>query len=1438
MHKAKPLLLFSLLSLFFFSAYGQDFSNKGKDFWVGYGYHVRYVTGGPTNGQEMVLYFATEAVTNVKVEIPALGYVQNYSIPANTIFTSNPLPKSGAQDARLTSEGVVNKGIHITSDQPIVAYAHIYNGNVSGATLLFPTNTLGREYYSINYDQKSNEGSSNCFFYVVAADTGTTTVEIIPSASTQTMLAGQSYTITLTQGQIFNAMGTLSGNNGVDLTGSKIRSISSGTAGCKRIAVFSGSGKFYINCAAGQPSSADNYMVQAFPKDAWGKSYLTAPTQNFQNNFYRIAVLDPTTVVRMNGTVLTGLVGNFYYQVGPTNTPNLIEADKPIMVAQYITTQGACNNGPVGDPEVIYLSPVEQTINKVILNSTPNSAITQHFVNVIIPTGGTAISSFRIDGVTPGGSFTVHPFNSNYAYLQLQVGAGQHTLQSDSGFNAIAYGYGNAESYGYNAGANVKDLYQYVSVQNQYATVNFPAVCQGSPFFFSTVFPYQPTQIKWIFGGLFPDVTLNNPVFDSTWQVNGRTLYRYKIPAPYTINTPGSYPIKIAAQNPTADGCSGEQEVLYDLQVFNKPQAAFSFTNNGCVSDSVRFTDNSNSGGRNIIKWSWDFGDNSTGSIKNPSHLYTAAGSYPVKLSIITDIGCLSDTVTNTVALTSPPVARFGVSSPLCAGSSVTFSDSSTIVSGTLTKWTWNFSNGNPPVIATTNAAQTTTYATAATYPVSLVVETATGCTSLPAIRQVTINPKPVPDFTFGNACLPSGTMQFTNTTTISDGTQGLLQYVWNFGGTASSTQANPTYSFTAIGPVNVGLAVTSNAGCKDSITKAVNTIYAQPQGLFNAPAQICLGQSINLRDSSIAPASTITQWQWNFGDGNTSAQQNPTHTYTAAGTYYITLTATSAIGCVSTIGRDTIVVNALPVASFAVSNPLCETRVITFTNTSTAASGVINKWTWNLDNGTGAFVVTSGAAQTATYASAGIFNASLQVETDRGCVSTVTQLPFTINPLPKPGFIMPDNCLTDPFSQFTDTSKIADGSEASFTYQWNFGDPNATVANPNTSTVKNAQHRFVQTGNYNVQLRVTSNRGCIDSVTQVFTMNGTQPLSVFTINGGGQVCSNQTVSVTNNSTVDIGNVVKLEIFWDFANDLTNKTTVVRPAVGAVFTHTYPEFFTPFTQTKQVRVVAYSGDACFNQTTQTLTLLATPQIQFDTIMPVCADVPAFTLSQATVVNALPGAGVYSGRGVSGGVFNPAAAGIGRHLIRYNYTGTNGCTNAAEMTAIVFPVPVVNAGVDRFVLEGGSVQLLGTATGTGLSYLWTPNRALNNATIAQPSASPTDDITYTLKVTSADGCSGSDDVFVKVLKTPVIPNVFTPNGDGYNDKWEIKYLESYPGATIEIFNRYGQKVFESVGYGRPWDGNYKGSPLPSGTYYYIINPKNGRKQLAGFVDILR
>jgi len=181
----------------------------------------------------------------------------------------------------------------------------------------------------------------------------------------------------------------------------------------------------------------------------------------------------------------------------------------------------------------------------------------------------------------------------------------------------------------------------------------------------------------------------------------------------------------------------------------------------------------------------------------------------------------------------------------------------------------------------------------------------------------------------------------------------------------------------------------------------------------------------------------------------------------------------------------------------------------------------------------------------------------------------------------------------------------------------------------------------------------------------------------------------------------------------------------------------------------------------------------------------------------------------------------------------------GCvSDTMEQQIVVHPYPQVNAGPDVFVLEDGYIILNPTASGSGLSYSWSPGLYLDNPNIMKPRFTPGQDQLYVLTVTGVGGCATDDDVFVKVLKSPVVPNAFSPNKDGVNDVWNIQYLDSYPGCTVEVYDRYGNRIMQSRGYNKPWDGKVNGKDIPVGTYYYIINPKNGRKPLSGSITILR
>ena len=206
--------------------------------------------------------------------------------------------------------------------------------------------------------------------------------------------------------------------------------------------------------------------------------------------------------------------------------------------------------------------------------------------------------------------------------------------------------------------------------------------------------------------------------------------------------------------------------------------------------------------------------------------------------------------------------------------------------------------------------------------------------------------------------------------------------------------------------------------------------------------------------------------------------------------------------------------------------------------------------------------------------------------------------------------------------------------------------------------------------------------------------------------------------------------------------------------------------------------------------------------------------------------------------MTGTTFTPSAAGVGTHTIQYIFTATNACADTATQTIKVNPLPTVSVGPDTAILLGAKIRLIASATGDSLSYKWTPSAGLNSATLLNPTVSPTQTTTYILTVTGQGVCSVSASMTVKVLLPPVIPNTFTPNGDGINDTWVIDHLSDYSNCTVQVFNRTGQTVYSSVGYNTPWDGRYNDKPLPVGVYYYIINPKHGRAASSGYITIVR
>lgn len=169
-----------------------------------------------------------------------------------------------------------------------------------------------------------------------------------------------------------------------------------------------------------------------------------------------------------------------------------------------------------------------------------------------------------------------------------------------------------------------------------------------------------------------------------------------------------------------------------------------------------------------------------------------------------------------------------------------------------------------------------------------------------------------------------------------------------------------------------------------------------------------------------------------------------------------------------------------------------------------------------------------------------------------------------------------------------------------------------------------------------------------------------------------------------------------------------------------------------------------------------------------------------------------------------------------------------CNDTDEVIVVVLSLPLANAGPDQTIFVGDVVTLGGNPSGPqGSAFNWQPDSLLANNSLANPNSQPTQTTWFVLTVTAPDGCVSVDSALVTVLPTIDIPTGFTPNGDGWNDVWIIDNIDQFPECEVEIYNRWGEMLFRSVGYNTPWDGRYNGGPVPVGTYYYVIKLNDPR-----------
>jgi PKD repeat protein len=582
------------------------------------------------------------------------------------------------------------------------------------------------------------------------------------------------------------------------------------------------------------------------------------------------------------------------------------------------------------------------------------------------------------------------------------------------------------------------------------------------------------------------------------------------------------------------------------------PIPEFSYSTPNCVGAVVQFTDLSTTvpGYLGPIQtWLWDFGDGTTTTVTwpaNPNVSHTFVGgatSHTVRLTVTTVNGCTAfiEHIVNSIP---SPLANFSFPNNNCADQAVQFTDiSQPNGGGNIISWLWNFDDPPSGINNTSTAQNPIHYFTApGTYDVVLIIANTSGCTDT-VTYPVTVVALPVANFTADTACLGALT-SFTDLSTSSAGT--IASHLWDFGDGQTSTASNPTHLYGSAGTYNVKLTVTTTFGCIKDTTKAVQVLGAAVAA-FSATTPTCAGDSVQFTDLSSTPNGSIIQWVWNFGDGNTvtinyPASPNVRHLYASGGTYNVTLTITTSLGCTAS-KTNPVVVEPAPLANFDYASTRCEQMPVQFTDLTQPNGGsAIASWLWNFgDPASGSANTSNIQNPTHSFSTSGTFTVLLTVTNANGCHDSISKS-VSVNQAPVAQFTADTACLGLPTS-FTDQS--TPNATSIIAWNWNFGDPSSGTNN--TSTAQNPTHVFTSTGLFLVTLSVTNSNSCVDDTVIEINVNPA-PDAMFSADAS---CVNTPTQFTDLSIAPGSAIVAW--FWDFG-DGTGTSTEQNPT----YTYTAP----------------------------------------------------------------------------------------------------------------------------------------------------------------------------------------------------------------------------------------------------------------------------------------
>ena len=823
------------------------------------------------------------------------------------------------------------------------------------------------------------------------------------------------------------------------------------------------------------------------------------------------------------------------------------------------------------------------------------------------------------------------------------------------------------------------------------------------------------------------------------------------------FTTPGTYSVQLTSG--TVRGCVGK--ITKSIVVNPKPKADFT-AGFLCYKNNATFTDASTVGSGTITKYSWNFGDGFTDTLKNATHTYNVfADSFSVRHIVTTALGC-KDTIIKKIKMDDTVKIRYTTTpSSFCEKTPVTFTNTST--GGNPTAFQWIINNGTTVSGNTTTA----TFPNSGIFPVKLIATNRCGKDTLNSTISVTANP----------------VINLGTDVTVCNKSTKTLNAVGAFDSLRWNTNQN-TASITLDGsrsPVNI--TVYKN-GCIGRDTVLVRKQTITPNFTNN---YLCLNKPITFNNTSTVNTGTLVQYNWKYGDGNIDNNvQNPTHSFSPFANYTVQLIATSDIGCKDTFSKTILMDSVLNVDFKTAEIVSCQRKAIDFIDIT--KGGVNNQNIWRIENNN--FVSKD---KNYTFLGTGNYPVKLVV-TNRCYADSITK---NIQIRPRPNVYIGRDTI------------LCKNQAAIFSVNPSLYDSIRWINGSNAASI-------IADGSINpIKIKVYAAQCLAEDTVNVvapkFNLNFTNDF----------VCYNKPVTFNNTSSITPGTITNYN--WNFGDGQTING-VKNPI------HTY-DIFGP----KNVQLIA-TGNLGLCSDTINESLQMDDTILF-VVNPVPSDIcfgksVAYTSSSFGGVNTNYIWNLNNTNPKTGSSATYTHTVEGANIIKL--TANHRCgTDSIKYPFNVLALPKINLGDDNIIMCPGEIKFIKINV-TSDSIFWSTGDK-NIDSIGIDGSIPQINVDV-----YKNGCLSKDSIFVSSNCDIFIPTAFSPNNDGFNDYLNMmdKSIKSY---TLKIYNRWNELVFETNDLDYSWDGTYKGQPCAVDNYSYVasgIKYSNEPFSIRGIISLIK